>query len=107
MAAARPDALRVFWERGTRQPPWPPWPRGGEPVLRRLLPTLDAVLTYGGGPPVIAAYEAAGARSCVPVYNALDPREPPPRCRRIRGSKPISPSSATACPTGRNGWSGS
>jgi spore maturation protein CgeB len=31
------------------------------------------VLTYGGGPPVVAGYEALGARECVPVYNALDP----------------------------------
>ena len=41
--------------------------------LRRALPALDLVLTYGGGPPVIAAYEGFGARACVPVYNALDP----------------------------------
>jgi spore maturation protein CgeB len=41
--------------------------------LRRALPALDLVLTYGGGPPVIAAYEALGARACVPIYNALDP----------------------------------
>ena len=38
-----------------------------------LLPELDMVLTYGGGPPVIEAYEGFGARRCVPVYNALDP----------------------------------
>jgi spore maturation protein CgeB len=43
--------------------------------LRRMLPQLDLVMTYGGGPPVIAAYEAFGARRCVPVYNALDPDE--------------------------------
>jgi spore maturation protein CgeB len=41
--------------------------------LRRILPSLDLVLTYGGGPPVIAAYEALGARRCRPIYNALDP----------------------------------
>ena len=41
--------------------------------LRRALPQLDAVLTYGGGPPVIDAYEALGARLCRPIYNALDP----------------------------------
>jgi spore maturation protein CgeB len=34
----------------------------------------DLVLTYGGGPPVIAEYEHCGARSCVPIYNALDPQ---------------------------------
>ncbi|MBX9698073.1 MAG: glycosyltransferase, partial [Acetobacteraceae bacterium] len=41
--------------------------------LRRMLPRLDMVLTYGGGPPVVEAYRALGARRCVPVYNALDP----------------------------------
>jgi spore maturation protein CgeB len=30
-------------------------------------------MTYGGGPPVVEAYEALGARRCVPIYNALDP----------------------------------
>jgi spore maturation protein CgeB len=34
----------------------------------------DLVLTYGGGPPVIAEYERCGARYCVPIYNALDPQ---------------------------------
>ena len=71
MRAARPDALRIFWDvdapatlaelRGSPQHP-----------LRRLLPMLDAVLTYGGGPPVVAQYEQLGARVCTPVYNALD-----------------------------------
>ncbi|MFN4062185.1 MAG: glycosyltransferase [Paracoccus hibiscisoli] len=42
-------------------------------VLRRMLPDLDLVLTYGGGDPVVRAYRALGARDCVPVYNALDP----------------------------------
>lgn len=50
--------------------------------LRAAIPRYDIVLTYGGGLPVIAAYEKAGARSCVPIYNALDPathRPAPPR----------------------------
>jgi len=41
--------------------------------FRSLLGQYDAVLTYGGGPPVVAAYESLGARRCVPIYNALDP----------------------------------
>ncbi|MCB9529540.1 MAG: glycosyltransferase [Myxococcales bacterium] len=41
--------------------------------FRRLIPRYDAVLTYGGGEPVVAAYRAHGARLCVPIYNALDP----------------------------------
>jgi spore maturation protein CgeB len=39
----------------------------------RLIGRYDAVLTYGGGPPVVAAYRALGARNCIPIYNALDP----------------------------------
>ncbi len=35
--------------------------------------SLDLVLTYGGGPPVVDAYRGFGARRCVPIYNALDP----------------------------------
>jgi len=38
-----------------------------------LIPEYDLVLTYGGGNPVVEAYLAAGARECVPIYNALDP----------------------------------
>jgi len=72
MAAARPHAVKIFWDVDApatlaelRTDPDLP--------LRRILPTLDMVLTYGGGPPVIAAYEALGARICRPIYNALDP----------------------------------
>ena len=39
------------------------------------LPRFDRVFTYGGGPPVVRAYEALGARACTPVYNGLDPEE--------------------------------
>jgi len=38
-----------------------------------LIPAYDLILTYGGGDPVVRAYKALGARTCVPVYNALDP----------------------------------
>jgi spore maturation protein CgeB len=41
--------------------------------FRTLVPRYDLVLTYGGGDPVVHAYQAAGARLCVPIYNALDP----------------------------------
>ncbi len=41
--------------------------------LRSAVPELDLVLTYGGGPPVVAGYTALGARRCEPIYNALDP----------------------------------
>jgi spore maturation protein CgeB len=41
--------------------------------LRGLVGRYDAVLTYGGGRPVVDRYLTLGARECVPVYNALDP----------------------------------
>lgn len=41
--------------------------------FRSQLAKYDLVLTYGGGPPVVEAYENFGARQCVPIYNALDP----------------------------------
>jgi spore maturation protein CgeB len=72
LAKARPGALKLYWDVDAaatldemRQDP-------GHPV-RAALAELDLVLTYGGGPPVIDAYRAFGARDCIPIYNALDP----------------------------------
>lgn len=69
---SRQGALRIFWDvdaaatldemRGNADHP-----------VRKALPDLDMVLTYGGGPPVVQAYESFGAARCVPIYNALDP----------------------------------
>jgi spore maturation protein CgeB len=39
-----------------------------------LIPRYDVVFTYGGGTPVVSAYENLGARRCAPIYNGLDPR---------------------------------
>jgi spore maturation protein CgeB len=41
--------------------------------VKRALPSLDLVFTYGGGPPVVEAYGGFGAPLCRPIYNALDP----------------------------------
>lgn len=41
--------------------------------FKKLIPRYDFIFTYGGGDPVVKAYEKLGARKCVPVYNALDP----------------------------------
>jgi spore maturation protein CgeB len=38
-----------------------------------LIPQYDIIFTYGGGDPVVAAYQRLGARACVPIYNGLDP----------------------------------
>jgi spore maturation protein CgeB len=84
MRAARPDAIRIFWDVDA---PATLAEIGAAPdhVLRRVLPELDFVLTYGGGQPVIDAYAGFGARRCVPVYNALDPstHHPVPREKRF------------------------
>jgi spore maturation protein CgeB len=72
MAAARPGALKIFWDVDAPATLAEIAPQPEHP-LRRALPDLDFVLTYGGGPPVIGAYEALGARICRPIYNALDP----------------------------------
>jgi spore maturation protein CgeB len=89
MAAARHDAIRIFWDVDApatlaeiREAPAHP--------LRRALPGLDLVLTYGGGPPVVAGYEELGARRCVPIYNALDPATHHPVPREARFAADLS-----------------
>jgi spore maturation protein CgeB len=72
MAQARPGALRVFWDVDAPATLAAMQADADDP-LRRALPDLDLVLTYGGGQPVVDAYRKLGARRCVPVYNALDP----------------------------------
>jgi spore maturation protein CgeB len=72
MAAARADAIRVFWDVDAPATLAELRADATHP-LRTALPSLDLVLTYGGGPPVVDAYLGLGARCCVPVYNALDP----------------------------------
>ncbi|MHA6720601.1 CgeB family protein [Sphingomonas sp. RS6] len=69
---ARPNALRIFWDVDAAATLDEMRADPGHPV-RAALPSLDLVLTYGGGPPVIDAYRAFGATECIPVYNALDP----------------------------------
>ena len=69
---SRRDAIRLFWDVDAAATLDEMRKDASHPVLRAL-PALDMVLTYGGGPPVVDAYEGFGARRCVPVYNALDP----------------------------------
>jgi spore maturation protein CgeB len=80
---AAPGALKIFWDVDAAATLADMRNQDDHPV-RRALGRLDLLLTYGGGPPVVAAYEAMGARRCVPIYNALDPTthhpvEPEPR----------------------------
>ncbi len=72
MQAARPRALRIFMDVDAPAT-LADLGQGRAPVLRAALSGLDHVLTYGGGAPVIRAYQGLGAKSCVPIYNALDP----------------------------------
>jgi len=69
---ARPGALKVFWDVDAAATLEEMRADEDHPV-RRALGSLDFVLTYGGGPPVVEAYEGFGAARCVPIYNALDP----------------------------------
>lgn len=39
----------------------------------KLIPQYDLILTYGGGDAVVKAYKNFGAKSCTPIYNAVDP----------------------------------
>lgn len=41
--------------------------------FRVPIPRYDLIFTYGGGPAVVERYLRLGARSCYPIYNALDP----------------------------------
>jgi spore maturation protein CgeB len=78
-----PDGLAIFWDVDApatldRLESFPLDP------CRQLVPRYDFVLTYGGGDPVVEAYQRFGARECVPIYNALDstthhPVDPDPR----------------------------
>src|SRR4051812_23250275 len=68
----RNDATTIFWDvdapatldRLSEDPSDP---------FHSLVKRYDLVLTYGGGEPVTRAYKQAGARECIPIYNALDP----------------------------------
>jgi spore maturation protein CgeB len=84
--AARPDALCLFWDVDAPATLAEMALSPDHPV-RKAVAGLDLVLTYGGGPAVIAAYEGFGAKRCVPIYNALDPatHHPAPAEERFRG----------------------
>ena len=70
VAASSPQALRIFWDVDAPATLAEMRADPGHPV-RQALPDLDIVLTYGGGPPVVEAYRAFGARTCIPVYNEI------------------------------------
>lgn len=81
---ARPGAIRLFWDVDAPATLSEIGADDAHPI-RETLPLIDAVLTYGGGAPVVDAYRALGAAECIPVYNALDPatHHPAPREERF------------------------
>ena len=71
IVAHAPNALRIFWDVDAAATLDEMRADPAHPVIAAL-PHLDVVLTYGGGPPVVAAYRGFGAADCVPIYNACD-----------------------------------
>ncbi|MFM2045520.1 MAG: hypothetical protein RLY86_4096 [Pseudomonadota bacterium] len=72
LSARRPGGRAVFWDVDAPATLDRMAANQADP-FRPLVPGYDAVLTYGGGDPVVRAYGRYGARICVPVYNAVDP----------------------------------
>jgi spore maturation protein CgeB len=88
-AIKRPGAIAAFWDVDA---PATLDRIAGNPddPFRALIPAYDIVLTYGGGPPVVEAYQRFGARRCVPIYNGLDPQT----------HYPVAPEPRFACDLG-------
>lgn len=87
--AARPAAMRVFWDVDAPATlamlaAHPDHPLHGE------LARIDMVLTYGGGDPVVYGYRSMGAAECIPVYNALDPATHYPVAPQARFSSDLA-----------------
>jgi spore maturation protein CgeB len=69
---SQPRAVRIFWD--VDAPATVVEMRAAsDHLLRRLLPSFDLVLTYGGGEPIVRSYGELGGKRCIPIYNALDP----------------------------------
>ena len=83
LAHTRPGAHTLFWDVDAPATLATLQAEPGHPV-RRALSRLSAVFTYGGGPPVVAAYQALGAQSCTPIYNGLDPATHHPAAPDLR-----------------------
>ncbi|MDK4702218.1 glycosyltransferase [Rhizobium sp. CNPSo 4062] len=73
MTAARPEALKIFWDVDAPAT-LAEMQTSREHPLRKALGGIDLILTYGGGEPVVKKYRQLGAPACIPIYNALDPQ---------------------------------
>jgi spore maturation protein CgeB len=80
------DSLRIFWDVDAPAT-LSAIESGALADLGDLIGGYDLVLTYGGGAPVCERYRMLGARKCIPVYNALDPRT----------HHPVAPRQELAC----------
>ncbi len=80
----RPNRVVIFWDVDAPATLDAMAADPGDP-LRSHVPRYDAILTYGGGDAVVAAYRRFGAQLCVPIYNAVDPgtHHPVPRDERF------------------------
>jgi spore maturation protein CgeB len=85
----RPGAIAAFWDVDAPATLDRLAADASDP-FRALVPAYDLVLTYGGGPPVVAGYRRFGARCCVPIYNGLDPAT----------HHPVTPEPRFACDLG-------
>ena len=88
-AIKRPGAIAAFWDVDAPAT-LDRLAADADDAFRALVPAYDIVLTYGGGPPVIAGYRRFGARCCVPIYNGLDPAT----------HHPVAPEPRFACDLG-------
>lgn len=74
LRAKRPGTVVAFWDVDaphTLGAAFAETPGSGG--FRDLVPQFDAILLYGGGAPVEAAYARLGARATRLIYNAVDP----------------------------------
>lgn len=89
LSLRRPHNLVVFWDVDAPATLERVSAAAMDP-FRQLIPRYDAILTYGGGKPVIDLYRSLGARACIPIYNGLDPHthypvKPDPRFAGLLG----------------------
>ncbi len=104
LRAARPGALRLFWDVDAAATLAELRDSGPGHPLRHALKQLDLVLTYGGGPPVVAAYQGFGARQCHPDLQRARPHHPPPgAARRALRCRPRLPRQPPSRPRGAGG----
>jgi spore maturation protein CgeB len=64
--------VRIFWDVDAPATLDRVLSNKGDP-FRVSIPEYSAIFTYGGGQRVVDAYLGLGARSCTPIYNAVDP----------------------------------